>query len=86
MKRNDVPDRYRRLYDRAMGGRSRQAAIRANCLMCVGWSTEEVRRCTARNCPLYPYRKGHQTATGATHGEESTLCTPEIELAAPTPL
>ena len=56
----DVPSRYRGLYDRAMRGRSRQAAIRAHCLMCVGWQSREVALCTAPGCPLYPYRLGRK--------------------------
>ena len=58
-KQTDVPSKYRGLYDRAMRGRSRQAAIRAHCLMCVGWEWAEVKRCTAPGCPLFPYRTGH---------------------------
>ncbi len=33
------------MYLRAMSGRSRQAAVRVNCLMCVGWNSAEVDRC-----------------------------------------
>ncbi len=58
MKREDVPERYRPMYDRALAGRSRKAAIRAHCLMCVGWDASEVRRCSAPACPLFPYRVG----------------------------
>jgi hypothetical protein len=43
-------------YKRAMRGRSMKAAIKAFCLECVCWQKEEVRRCTALACPLYPYR------------------------------
>ena len=53
---SDVPDHCRKLYRRAMTGKSRRAAIRAHCLMCVGYAPSEVRRCTATACPLYPYR------------------------------
>lgn len=55
MTTTDVPPKYRPLYRRAMTGKSRKAAIRAHCLMCVGWFESEARSCTARNCPLYPY-------------------------------
>jgi hypothetical protein len=51
-----VPPRYRRLYEAAWVGRSRKSAIRAFCLECVGWQPSEVRRCTARTCPLYEFR------------------------------
>ena len=58
MRIQDVPERYRGLYRRAMTGKSRRAAVRANCLMCCGWQFVEVERCTAPTCPLYPYRLG----------------------------
>jgi hypothetical protein len=35
-----------------------QKAIRQHCLQCVGWVPSEVRRCTGKLCPLYPYRLG----------------------------
>jgi hypothetical protein len=53
----DVPPKYRALYERAYGGTSRKAAIRAFCLECVGWSQAEVVRCSAAACPLYEFRE-----------------------------
>jgi hypothetical protein len=52
----DIPAKYEKLYNRAMSGKSRKAAIRAFCLECVGWSEYEVSVCTYPDCPLYPYR------------------------------
>ena len=52
----DVPEKYRRLYARAMAGRSQSAAIRSFCLECVGYDHDEVKNCTDTTCPLYPYR------------------------------
>ena len=54
----DVPKKYRRLYQKAMSGKSRRAALRCHCLMCVSWRASEVTLCTAPTCPLYPYRLG----------------------------
>jgi hypothetical protein len=34
-------------------------AIRAKCLDCSAGSAHEVRRCHITDCPLYPYRFGH---------------------------
>jgi len=34
-------------------------AIRAKCLNCCCWQINEVRLCPVRDCPLYPYRDGH---------------------------
>lgn len=58
MTRDDVPAQYRPMYDRAMSGRSRRAAIKAHCLECCGWQRGEVARCTAPGCPLFQYRPG----------------------------
>ena len=33
-------------------------AIREFCLDCSGDSSAEVKRCTSKNCPLYPFRFG----------------------------
>jgi len=54
--REQIPKVYRGNYDRAMTGKSRKAAMRAFCLECVQWHREQIRRCTATHCPLYPYR------------------------------
>jgi len=56
----DMPPKCRPAYLRAMGGKSRLAAIRAKCNECMGWEglPYSVRDCTAPACPLYPYRPG----------------------------
>lgn len=54
-----MPPRYQKLYLKALAG-NRPAAVRAQCLECVGWVKEEVRLCTDAGCPLYtirPYQK-----------------------------
>jgi len=33
-------------------------AIRFHCLDCVCWVPSEVKNCTSKLCPLYPYRMG----------------------------
>jgi hypothetical protein len=33
-------------------------AIRLNCLECLCWAPSEVKNCTGKLCPLYPYRLG----------------------------
>ena len=33
-------------------------AIRAKCLDCSAGSADEVRKCTIKDCPLYPFRSG----------------------------
>jgi hypothetical protein len=51
-----IPEVKRELYQRAMLGRDRKAAMDAYCLECCGWVDEEVFLCTDPGCPLYPYR------------------------------
>lgn len=34
-------------------------AIRAKCLDCCCWNSNEVRLCPVRDCALHPYRMGH---------------------------
>ena len=34
-------------------------AIRAKCLDCTAEQPQEVRLCPSENCPLWPYRMGH---------------------------
>lgn len=36
-------------------------AIKEFCFLCCGENSAEVTRCTAPNCPLYPFRKGHSS-------------------------
>ncbi|MFA5423555.1 MAG: hypothetical protein WC374_06815 [Phycisphaerae bacterium] len=44
MKR-ECPRKYRGLYERAMKGKSRKAAMHAFCLECCYWQIKEVRLC-----------------------------------------
>lgn len=37
-------------------------AIRKKCLDCSCFQPKEVRKCPISNCPLYPYRFGHNPA------------------------
>jgi hypothetical protein len=34
-------------------------AIRKHCIDCSGFSMAEVKRCELKDCPLWPYRMGH---------------------------
>jgi len=53
----EMPRKYRKSFTRAVDGlASPRDAIKSFCLECVGWESEEVRRCTAMACPLWPYR------------------------------
>lgn len=52
----EIPKRYINLYNRAMKGKSRKAAIQYFCASCVGFDYNEVKNCTDQSCSLYPYR------------------------------
>lgn len=51
-----IPTKYKKLYLRAIKGRSQAAAIRASCLECTAWVSDEVDKCTDTGCSLYQYR------------------------------
>lgn len=56
MSDRNVPRKYVKLYNRAMTGRSRKAAIRMQCIECCGDNEKEVAMCTDGGCPLFKYR------------------------------
>ena len=70
---SQIPVKFRGLYRRAMTGKSRKAAIRAHCLMCVGWVAEEVVLCTAKTCPLHPYRLVSEAHKARQNRETATI-------------
>lgn len=52
-----VPVKYRQLVERATSGEaSPRSAVKAHCLVCVGFVREEVTRCAVHRCPLWRYR------------------------------
>lgn len=55
-----VPERYRRIYTKALNG-SLRAAITAKCLECCAWVRKEggkdnIKDCHITTCPLWPKR------------------------------
>lgn len=48
----DTPPKYRAMYNRAMSGKSRKAAMRIFCLECVYYSEMEVSLCTDPQLPF----------------------------------
>lgn len=59
----EVPSSRRGIFMRAYTGKSRNAAIKAFCLRCVGYLSKDVQNCTAHKCPLHqyrPYQKGDE--------------------------
>jgi hypothetical protein len=44
------------VFIRAYGGKSPAAAIKAQCLDCVGCDVPAIRECASTGCPLWKYR------------------------------
>lgn len=60
-----MPPHMRKTYRRALSGKSRQAAINAQCYECLGWEREAVKKCTVDACSLWKYRpQGRPTKKG----------------------
>ncbi len=75
-RRAAMPRAYRKIYDRAMAGQSRRAAMHAFCLECTHWQREEIKLCPAVACPMYPYRPycdPQDASEGEDIGAESTI-------------
>ena len=53
----EMPVHHRQRYVTAMTGRSRDAAIQAQCWECLGYETHPT-DCSSPACSLYPYRPG----------------------------
>ncbi len=51
-------------------GNTPLSAIKEFCVDCLGGQPRLVKDCTAKNCPLYPYRTGHNTNSKRTMTEE----------------
>ena len=64
-----MPKRLHPIYRRAMGGKSRKAAIRAHCLASQGWDPEAIRECSSRMCPTWCYRQAGRVTTSGKGSE-----------------
>lgn len=52
-----------------MNGTTPLRAIRAKCLDCCCDSPKEVKLCPSQNCPLWPFRFGHNPARAGIGGK-----------------
>jgi hypothetical protein len=53
----EAPESAKNLLAGAFSGSvSPRKAIKAMCLVCLGYDRQEVKNCTARACPLWAYR------------------------------
>ncbi len=75
-----MPKSCRAVYQKAMTGSSRKAAMQAFCQECMGWVVTEVYVCTDAGCPLYPYRPASRASQSNREsyvdGVESTNAAP----------
>ena len=55
-KLDSMPTSVRALFLKAMAGRSLAAAAKGHCLECVSYDRDEVAKCTAPACWMFPYR------------------------------
>jgi hypothetical protein len=62
-KRYFVPELYRALFNRCIGGKaSPREAIKMQCLECWGYVRNETATCDNAACPLWRYRPYQDTA------------------------
>lgn len=73
---DEAPSSYKGILERAYSGKSRAEAIKAHCLRCAGFLRNEVRDCSARGCPLHPYRPYQQ---GQDREADDPQCENEIK-------
>jgi hypothetical protein len=69
-----MPKVYRKIYEKAVAGNSKAAAIKAFCLECCMWQKNEIINCTSLACPLFPYRplfKSSKPSCGAMFSESN---------------
>ena len=67
-RRAQIPKLYRGIYDKAIRGRSRKAAMHSFCVECCGYQIAEVFLCTDLACPLWPYRPRSRISPVAPQG------------------
>ena len=48
-------------------------AIRTHCLECLGWSSEEVIKCSLKTCPLYLFRRGKDPGRKREYSKEERI-------------
>ena len=76
-RRSKIPRKYRRLFDRAVSGKSLSASINCQCLECCDWISSEVILCSDLGCPLFavrPYRSSGNARKGHFVSVESKNC------------
>jgi hypothetical protein len=73
--RENIPEKYRGTYDKAMAGNSLRKAIDAKCQECQNWQVAEIPICENVVCPLHPYRpqKGRSARDNPRRGRQNKI-------------
>jgi len=75
-----IPKPYKKTYEKAVARKSMKAAIKAQCLECVGWEKSEVRNCTALACPLWAYRPYQEILKSSVKRRDLRAESPQTEI------
>lgn len=62
--KQNIPQIYHALYEKAISGKSNAAVVKARCLDCCAWQRTEVSLCPAVECPAWakrPYQKASES-------------------------
>lgn len=62
--KQNIPEIYHALYEKAISGKSYAAVVKARCLDCCAWQRKEVSLCPAVECPAWakrPYQKASES-------------------------
>ena len=62
--KQNIPEIYHAIYEKAVGGKSNAAIVKARCLDCCAWQRTEVSLCPAVECPAWakrPYQKASES-------------------------
>lgn len=50
-----TPPRFQKLLEKVLGG-SRTAAVKLNCIACMGFQVNQIHACSGYSCPMFLYR------------------------------
>ena len=60
--------------------KSRGKALRAKCIDCAGGSPAEVRKCTALECALWPFRMGRSPFRPPRRAKDAPIEEPDVDV------
>jgi hypothetical protein len=69
--KQNIPEIYHAIYEKAVGGKSNAAVVKARCLDCCCWQRTEVSLCPAVECPSWakrPYQKASESENPLNNG------------------